>query len=244
MKKLFISLLILFNVNFAFAHVTENLSGGCKSTWAPLRAMFEPHSHTCSSGYYLPANTDECVTCPSNATCNGGTYSFNATMAQGITYNIPVTNDIARGCSKNLVSNVALFTVNAYTCTPGYYVPANHDGCVICPSDSYCPGGTYTFNETVTQGITACASGLFAPAGMWESAQCGRVLHIGDEVVYLRASKKTSPALHVDVDNDGIADFFGNATTADVVMHAGSIHKLKLQVGDTVYSIYDDTIVP
>ena len=118
----------------------------------------------------------------------------------------------------------------------------NTDGCVVCPENSYCVGGTYTFNETMTQGIVACASGLYAPVGMWETAQCGRILHIGENVVYLRATKKTSPALHVDVDLDGIADYFGNVTTADVPMHAGNVHSLKVSKDGIVYSIYDDTI--
>lgn len=37
--------------------------------------------------------------------------------------------------------------------------------------------------------------------------------------------------MHIDVDNDGIADFFGNMTIADGPMHAGQI-----------YSVYDDTV--
>ncbi|MBO7509525.1 MAG: hypothetical protein J6T57_04600 [Alphaproteobacteria bacterium] len=146
-------------------------------------------------------------------------------------------------CADNISPKyVAIYERSTYTCNPGYYLPVNTDGCVVCPENSYCVGGTYTFNETMTQGIVACASGLYAPVGMWETAQCGRILHIGENVVYLRATKKTSPALHVDVDLDGIADYFGNVTTADVPMHAGNVHSLKVSKDGIVYSIYDDTI--
>ena len=131
---------------------------------------------------------------------------------------------------------------NAITCNVGQYVPKLWNSCTTCLENSYCPGGTFSFNGITSQGTTACAAGLYAPAGMWESAQCGRILHIGNEVVYLRASKITDHALHVDVDHDGVADYFGNMTTADVVMHAGSERKLKIKLGNTIYSVYDDTV--
>ena len=126
-------------------------------------------------------------------------------------------------------------------CGSGEYLPQHWYQCEKCPNNNYCSGGTYTYNGS-DQGLTACASGLYSPTGMWESAQCGRILHIGDEVVYLRQTKKTTPALHIDIDNDGIADFFGNVTTADVPMHAGSERKLKIQHTGITYSVYDDTV--
>ena len=121
-------------------------------------------------------------------------------------------------------------------------MPANYDGCVICPVDNYCGGGTYTFNETVAQGIVSCGAGLFAPSGMSSSNQCGRILHIGDNVVYLHSVKKTTPALHVDIDQDGTADYFGNMTTLDVPMTRGTERKLKLQYDGVTYSVYDDSV--
>ena len=38
----------------------------------------------CSSGYYLPANVNECTMCPINNVCSGGTYTFNENTDQGI----------------------------------------------------------------------------------------------------------------------------------------------------------------
>jgi len=126
-------------------------------------------------------------------------------------------------------------------CGAGEYLPQHWYQCEKCPNNNYCSGGIYTYNGN-SQGATACPSGLYSPVGMWESAQCGRILHIGDEVVYLRSVKKTTPALHVDIDNDGVADFFGNVTTLDVPMHTGTDRKLKLQYNGVTYSVYDDTV--
>ena len=88
----------------------------------------------------------------------------------------------------------------------------------------------------------SCALGLFAPNGMWESAQCGRILHVGDGFVYLRATKKTEHALHLDLNHDGVADYFGNMTTLDVPMSRETPRKLKVRMNGTVYSIYDDSV--
>ena len=242
MKKLLGFLLVLFYANFAFAYITENITGGCIERPNGIRAVFTPNEHNCAPGYYLPANYDGCVPCPQNATCMGGTFQFNERVASGITYAQPITTNVSRGCNINLSgSKVARFTINEYDCAAGYYVPANNDGCMPCPADSYCPGGTYTFNKTETQGINTCANGLHTPAGMWESDQCGRILHIGENVIYMRSTRKTIPSFNIKVGND---IFYGNMTTADVPMNATATQKLKVKLGDTIYSVYDDSINP
>ena len=242
MKKLLGFLLALFYANLAFAYVTENITGGCMERPNGIQAVFTPNEHNCVPGYYLPANYDGCVPCPQNATCMGGTFQFNERVAGGITYTRPITTNVSRGCNINLSdSKVARFTINEYDCAAGYYVPANNDGCVPCPADSYCPGGHYVFNETMAQGINTCANGLHTPVGMWESDQCGRILHIGENVIYMRSTRKTIPSFNIKVGND---IFYGNMTTADVPMSATATQKLKVKLGDTIYSVYDDSINP
>ncbi len=173
--------------------------------------------HNVGDGYYVAANTTNWGgipatpnKCPNDAPTN----KENATS----------------------ISECDLVSVS---CSAGQYLPANTNECATCALNSYCPGGDYGVDTPNDQGITACGAGLYAPTGMWESTQCGHILHIGNDVVYLRATKKTSPAVHVKF---GENIFYANMTTADVVMHTGTEHKLKADYGEQTYFIYDDTV--
>ena len=129
-----------------------------------------------------------------------------------------------------------------HVCDAGNYLPAHGYQCETCLTGNYCPGGTFNYSESISSGLMPCASGLYSPTGMWESAQCGRILHIGDNVMYLRSVKQTIPSLNIDIDNDGTPDYFGNMTTADVVMNRDTERKLKISFGGQTYSVYDDTV--
>ena len=244
-KIIFAFLPIVLTANFAVAGtLSENAPNGCGfvDNSVHLVAVFEPNEYTCTSGQFLPANATVCVACPNGYTCNGGTFKFNEYFAQGILYNQLATANVSNVCGVGIGDTMsAVFEPNSHTCSPGYYLPANVDECTICLNDNYCPGGTYTFDETTSQGITPCASGLYAPRGMWENAQCGRILHIGANVLYLRATKKTTPSLNVDINGDGIPDYFGNMSTSEKNMTYGSTTSLRVQFNNLTYSIYDDS---
>lgn len=134
---------------------------------------------------------------------------------------------------------VPVYQDTVYTCAPGKYLPHNTETCETCPANAYCPGGDYTFDTELDRGIMSCADGLMAPAGMWQSAQCGHVLHVGDSIIYLRSERQTSPSVGFLL-NDGV--FYANATTSDVSMNSGTTRKLKFKNGDNIYSVYDDTV--
>ena len=141
-----------------------------------------------------------------------------------------------------MVNAIATYDDVSYNCKRGYYLPMQSEGCTKCLANSYCPGGKYLYATNADQGINACPGGLMSPTGMWESGQCGRILHIGNDIVYLRSERKTTPSLNIDINNDGVPDFFANMTQSDITMNNQTDNKLKMRVGDNSYSIYDDTI--
>lgn len=73
---------------------------------------------------------------------------------------------------------------------------ANTNTCQICSQDSFCPGGNYLISDTVS-GIFDCPSGTYPPEGTSTQDDCGRILHIGNYVLYTSAIKTTTPALNV-----------------------------------------------
>lgn len=67
-------------------YITHDMTNMCSTNaYHELVAVFTPNTHNCSAGTYLPANVDECTTCPPNHYCLGGTYTFNETTASGAT---------------------------------------------------------------------------------------------------------------------------------------------------------------
>jgi len=87
----------------------------------------------------------------------------------------------------------------------------------------------------------ACSSGLTTigyGAGADEASDCGRVLHVGENVVYLRGNRKTDRTLNVKIGND---TYYGNMCPVDINMSDGINHYLKIKLGNTVYSVYDDS---
>jgi len=75
-----------------FTNNTTSNSGMCEigvmgdsSGTTYTTAVFSPISYTCSPGTYLPADGIECATCPTGKYCEGGTYEYNETTAQGAT---------------------------------------------------------------------------------------------------------------------------------------------------------------
>jgi hypothetical protein len=92
----------------------------------------------------------------------------------------------------------------------------------------------------VAQGQTscnACPSGTMTSGsgnGADEAGDCGRILHVGDYLIYLRADKKTTPALNVKIDDNV---YYGNMheVTNDVSGH------LYLKYNDQTYVVCDET---
>ena len=117
------------------------------------------------------------------------------------------------------------------TCGAGTYVATAGAGCVNVSTGYWGAGGTVAQNATLTR--MACASGLTTigyGTGANEAADCGRKLHAGDNVIYLRSEARTSPALNVKV---GDTKFYGALSTS----LSGA---LKVKKDSTEYSVVND----
>ena len=247
MKKIFI--LSLFFIYPTYADLfTSDIIDGCTSEvlgftdTVSINAVFTPKQFTCESGKYLPVASVSCEACPVDAICTSGTYSFNEKRSGGITYNSLLTQSNIKGCDEALIGFTDTASINAVfepkqiDCVPGYYLVGNSETCTICPQNNKCVGGTYTFNETETQGMEPCPDGTFAPGG---TSYCyEHILHIGNDVIYLKSTKLTTPSLNVGWGGDV---FYANMTTVPTPMNAGTDHVLKIEYDGVVYYVCDDT---
>ncbi|MBQ2592470.1 MAG: hypothetical protein II567_04220, partial [Candidatus Riflebacteria bacterium] len=98
-----------------------------------------------------------------NNYCLGGTFNFNASSNQGLT-----------ACPSGMTSNAGSSAKTAckITCAAGKYLPKNATSCATCPANNYCVGGTFNFNASSNQGITACPSGKKSSEGSTSSSNC------------------------------------------------------------------------
>ena len=129
-----------------------------------------------------------------------------------------------------------------FHCAPGYYQNMSPDDFgkkytllnmedwfdkCAAPGVDYWADGTSRYQ--CPTGLTTIGYG----AGADEAADCGRVLHFGNDTLYLRSVKKTDHALHVGING---TVFYGNMGTD---LSKGS---LRIKLGDTTYSVYDDSM--
>jgi uncharacterized repeat protein (TIGR02543 family) len=105
-------------------------------------------------------------------------------------------------------------------CNAGYYLSAGTT-CVLCTENHYCANNI----------LYTCPGTLYSRAGSDEPGDCGRILHVNNDLIYLRSVKKTTPSLNVDI--DGVV-YYGNMSTNT------SISKLQISSSGIQYSVYDD----
>ena len=154
----------------------------------------------CDAGYYA-TGPDECAVCPANtySQFNNKCYYPSAPELNTCTPCPAGTGTIGdTAADHDSIDDCIPMEIEEISCNPGYYLPANSQQCTQCPRNFYCPGGQYT-EASSDSGITQCPDGLYSPPGSDSADDCGRILHIGEYVLYLRTAKLTSPALHVKI---------------------------------------------
>ena len=154
----------------------------------------QPGAVFCTPGYMWDGidNSENCVVCPDNTYQDSDLWDMNycnsCPAGTGMVSSNPADHDSIDDC------------IPIVSCSPGYYLPADSTSCTQCPKNSYCPGGTFT-ETTSDSGITQCPDNMYSPLGSDSADDCGRVLHIGEYILYLRTAKLTVPSLNVQIGN-------------------------------------------
>ena len=187
---------------------------------------FEWEPLTAKPGYMVQFENGQ-TTAPACVECSEGTYSPGG--------DVHSCSDCPSGYDDNPETGLTSAAMCQISCPGGYYLAAANDATCSEVSPGYWAAEKIVnYGDTSTR--TECASGLTTigyGAGADEAADCGRVLHFGNDTLYLRSVKKTDHALHVGING---TVFYGNMGT-DL-----SKSGLRIKLGDTTYSVYDDSM--
>ena len=185
--------------------------------FCPLGTTVDNMYDYCAAGYYRTGGS--CSECPDGVVCPGGILD-EMTCPDGLFKHDDGAQSIDM-CQKRCDGGTYVATPKSNTCTnvgAGYWIGENYT--------NY--GATGTPNAC-DDGMTTSGYG----AGADESADCGRILHVGDKIIYLRSARRTTPSLMVKY-----ADklFYGN-------MSPNAPGDVKIKIGNTIYSLYDDSMI-
>lgn len=136
---------------------------------------------------------------------------------------------------------------NFAECPAGTYLPYGSKVCAQCPENSFCAGGNYPFDikEERDQGATQCPDGLKAPKGAKSDKDCGRLLRIGGDALYLYpdesgARKEPGKPRFVVQDSNGKLWYANTTPVSEGVQKVseGADKELHIMVGDTEYTVH------
>ncbi len=142
---------------------------------------------------------------------------FKANAGYGITGNAATDHDAATDCT--------------IICNAGEYVATAGGTCENVGAGYYFAGGPVVQGGISTRGqCTAPLTTIGYGYGANEADDCGRKLHAGENLIYLRSAARTTPSLRVKV---GSTTFYGALSTS----LSGA---LKVKKDDTQYSVVND----
>lgn len=225
--------------------------------WSDVNAGYYLTTKSGCGSYAYYHDAFECIAggyCPgkSRVTCN----SSNQATVHTITFGLNVCGDnsysdmgasACTACPGNgaYTNSGDEFTDHAYvtscktTCGIGQCLPTAGGQCINAGAGNWSAGGTVSYGSVLACNV--CGNGMTTIGygyGADEAGDCGRILHIGGNRVYLRSALKTTPSLRVKI---GDTVFYGNMSTTMTNMSDGIAQKLKLKYNNTAYSVYDDS---
>ena len=158
--------------------------------------------------------------------------------------NVFYNTGIATSCPANTYKHTTGFE-SYWNYTDATTAPGQKVSCTPCPNNGTSPAGSTSVEQCV--GAQSCPANYHVPAN--HSEMCfPSVLHLDDtrqnDIVYLKDAATTSPALNIDIDDDGVNDGFANLTTTRTVMTDTSSHYLTVPVNGVTYYVCDDTSCP
>lgn len=136
----------------------------------------------------------------------------------------------------------AVYDYDSYHCDAGYYLPKDASECVICEKDSFCGGGDFAYNETEAQGIESCPENTNSIAGATSADECGKLLHVGEDVMYLTTKQQTHPAFAIQ--KDGITYYakMSPAENGKKPLNKNTTRSMKVLYNNIEYYVYDNTV--
>ena len=150
------------------------------------------------------------------------------------------------GYSARKVDGVWTCVGDIVTCEPGKYLSMTTQSCEICQENHFCGGGDYSLTEAQSQdqGIVACKDNLKSPAGTSSEKDCGIILRIDEDALYLHADRRDTdhPALVVQ-DSKGkkwyapMKDVGENRVNAKPVNSFGATKQLHVMFNGEEYTV-------
>lgn len=140
------------------------------------------------------------------------------------------------------IDAIAIYDDESYHCNAGYYLPQDATECVKCAKDSYCGGGTFAYNAESAQGITACPDNMNSLPGASTVGECGKILHAGEDVMYLTSEKQTAPAFAVMMNNKTYYAKMSPVENGKKPMNKDTTRSMKVLYNNHEYYVYDGTV--
>ena len=182
----------------------------------------------CNDGFYRDGNS--CLVCPDGMECVGG----GVICPMGMYAEKNQCMSCPSGYTDSQKSGAQSIKDCQIKCIGGTYISKSESQKCENVGEGYWIGENYT-NYGATGTKNACEAGMTTigyGAGADEADDCGRILHIGEEKVYLRQSPRTEPTLVVKY---GEKKYYAHTTTKEV-------GRIRLGISGKVYSVYDDSM--
>ena len=216
------------NTGFDYSDESATTAQQCFKITEVSCATKNPYTHGHGTAVYANANA-QCKQYDGNTACD--LIDANACNMVDLSCD--------PGYTKDTVDGELQCVRSAVHCDAGTYLPAGSEVPVACLENSYCAGGDWDIGQSADQGITKCEPGLKSPVGAKIPEDCGHVLHIGNDKLYLHSDQQTHPSLVVEIEGQ---KWYANMTPisegAKTISSDEGSKTLHIQRNGTEYTVH------